>query len=400
MAVRIIVGDAEEQLAKLPDASVHCVVTSPPYWGLRAYGGGKKEMGSEPTYDEHIKKLVEVFREVKRVLRPDGTLWLNYGDVYASSVNGRKAEDIKKLGKDDRTFRNKPVNTVTGDLKPKDLAMMPARVALALQKDGWYLRSDIIWVKPNPMPESIEDRPTSTYEHMFLFARSEHYYFDAQAVREPVKWGHDPRADRGRISYVSGKRPKQDGPMQQSFVQIDTAGRNIRNVWTIAAQGFDGAHFATFPTALVEPCLKAGASLHGCCAVCGAPYVRIVKPSDRYAAHLGQSWHDHKADKTMGQKQQRGQNRANLPRDKSGITSKETVTVGWSRSCKCKGHPTPSKSVVLDPFGGAGTVGLVADQLGMSALLIELNPDYAALAQKRIIKERGLFASVKLERTK
>ena len=252
MTVRILTGDVFDRLAHLPDESVHCVVTSPPYFGLRDYGlepqvwgghedcqhewgeierGKRKDMlpldktasegrsgttahqdgaahnggrfcvrcgawlgnlGLEPTMDMHIEHLVRIFREVRRVLRKDGTLWLNYGDAYAGSANGRSAADTKALGKHDRTFRDKPISTVGGVFKPKDLMMMPARVAMALQAEGWWLRSEIVWSKPNPAPEGAKDRPTSAHEKVYLLTRSARYFYDAGAVRIPETGGATP----------------------------------------------------------------------------------------------------------------------------------------------------------------------------------------------------------------
>ena len=250
MSVRILVGDCLDRLQTLPEESVHCVVTSPPYWGLRDYGV-EGAIGLEPTLQEHLEMIVTVFREVRRVLRKDGTLWLNYGDCYH---NG---------------------DSLSG-LKPKDLVMMPARAALALQADGWWLRSEIVWHKPNPMPESVRDRPTSAHEKLFLLTKAARYFYDAEAVRT-----------------------KTDA--------------NLRNVWTIPTHAYPDAHFATFPPKLVEPCIKAGCPVGG---------------------------------------------------------------------------------VVLDPFGGSGTVGLIASRLGRDAILIELNPEYAEMAERRIHGDAPLLADV------
>jgi site-specific DNA-methyltransferase (adenine-specific) len=307
-------GDCREVLRELPAESVHCVVTSPPYWGLRDYGtatweGGDADcdhvmsralkrdnnggmppagegtrgtqsstassvllfrdacgkcgarrvdaqLGLETTPEAYVAAMVDVFREVRRVLRDDGTLWLNLGDSYAAArsyqVRDNKHTDVG----------NTMASSVPEGLKPKDLVGIPWRVAFALQADGWYLRSDIVWAKPNPMPESVTDRPTKSHEYVFLLAKSARYFFDADAVRE---------------------------------TSSDDFGRNIRSVWTIATAPYPGAHFATFPPKLVEPCVKAGCPVGG---------------------------------------------------------------------------------VVLDPFAGTGTVGMVAQSLSRRAVLIELNPEY------------------------
>ena len=364
--MRILIGDVFERLAKMPDDSVQCVVTSPPYWGLRDYGIDG-QLGLEPTLGEHISAMIKVFDEVRRVLRPDGTLWLNYGDCYAAAPNGKKAAEYKADGSDDRTFRDKPFSTVgpiyskskrmergsgrwgggnNSDpmLKAKDLCMVPNRIAIALQEAGWWVRSEIIWAKPNPMPESVIDRPATSHEKIFLLSKSAKYFYDADAVRVPAaqssidRWGQDIENQNGsERAHAGGKTngpmkavggPKKDKkrgstPRHEGHIQhtkLDETprgmGRNLRNVWNIATRPFSEAHFATFPPALVEPCIKAGA---------------------------------------------------------------------------------PEGSLVLDPFGGAGTVGLVADRLGRDAILIELNPEYAEIARKRIEGDAPMLCDVKVE---
>lgn len=211
----IIEGDARAALPLLPDNSVQCCVTSPPYWSLRDYQI-PGQIGLEPTVDQFLNRLVEVFAEVKRVLREDGVLWLNIGDSYTSGDRGYRASDKKNPV---RAMSFRP-ETPEG-LKPKDLIGIPWRLALALQRDGWYLRSDIVWHKPNCMPESVKDRPTRAHEYLFLLTKSERYYYDHGSIKEPN-------------------------------------GRNRRSVWSIPTQAFNGAHFATFPVALVEPCILAG----------------------------------------------------------------------------------------------------------------------------------------------
>lgn len=338
MSVRVLIGDARARLRDLPDASVHCVVTSPPYWGLRDYGV-VGQLGMEATYQEHVATIADLFDDVRRVLRPDGTLWLNYGDSYATSVNGRSAANTKAAGKDDRTFRDKPFSTVQGVLKPKDLCGIPWRVAFALQDRGWYLRQDIIWSKPNPMPESVTDRCTKAHEYLFMLSKSARYYYDAEAIKEPMslssvdRLSQDVEAQRGSdrvpgktngTMKAVGRVDKQRGHgrrhagFNERWDAMEKAEqcsgmRNKRSVWTVATQPFSEAHFATFPPALIEPCIKAGC---------------------------------------------------------------------------------PTGGTVLDPFGGAGTTGLVADRLGRDAILIELNPEYAAMCQARLTGDAGLFADV------
>jgi len=318
MPIRLLKGDCREVLRTLPAESVHCVVTSPPYWGLRDYGIAG-QMGMENTYEAHVSGIVAVFREVWRVLRKDGTLWLNYGDSYATSVNGRSAADTKAAGNDDRTFRDKPFSTIQGVLKPKDLCGIPWRVAFALQADGWYLRQDIIWSKPNPMPESVTDRCTKAHEYLFLLSKSERYHYDADAIKEPSV---DPVGSTARYKSAFSGRPEgavvcPDDKNGQRYamkgMRIFDEMRNRRSVWEVTTQPFPDAHFATFPPALIEPCILAGC---------------------------------------------------------------------------------PKEGTVLDPFGGAGTTGLVADRLGRNAILIELNPEYAAMAERRIRNDCPLFTEV------
>ena len=403
--------------------------------------------------------MVAVFEEIRRVLKPAGTVWLNYGDCYATQPNGRSGADTKAAGTDDRTFRDKPFSTVGaiydpeggakgrgggptgkeryrdsnlagrvcagGTLKPKDLCMIPNRLAIALQDAGWWVRSEIIWAKPNPMPESIRDRPTSSHEKIFLLSKSARYFYDAEAVRIPAKgrishdltgagyaapgqtpqngnrqrykmpdgWDTGPggHGSRHRDGREKGAKPdKQRGHSRrhagfnERWDEMERAdqiagGANLRNVWTIATQPFPDAHFATFPPALVEPCIKAGTSEVGVCPGCGAAWVRQTERKD-------QGWdgsrYGERAVAATGGAKSGGTARSTLGSSNGRLTGK-TETTGWSSSCKCPEHE-PVPATVLDPFAGAGTVGLVADRLGRNAILIELNPEYAAMARKRI----------------
>lgn len=301
MSVRIINADVLDGLRSLADESVHCVVTSPPYWGLRDYGVDG-QIGREATLDEHIAIMVAVFAEVRRVLRSDGTMWFNYGDAYCSDPKKGRATP-EQCGK--HSYLNGQPNQCrvppTDGLKPKDLLLLPARIALALQADGWWVRKEIIWHKPNPMPESVTDRPTSSHEKVYLMTKSEQYAYDAEAVKEP---GVEPERQRyDRIGGTNGHlvRHSSGGVIGAS------AQRNLRDVWTIACEPFPEAHFATFPTRLAETCIKAGC---------------------------------------------------------------------------------PAGGTVLDPFGGSGTTGVVADRLGRDAVLIEINPEYVSIAKRRLAKDR------------
>lgn len=348
MTVTIHCGDALTVLRTMPSELVHCVVTSPPYWGLRNYNVDG-QLGLEPTLHEHIDALVRVFAEVRRVLRKDGTCWINYGDAYATLPNGRSAADTKAVGNDDRTFRDKPMSTVGpiaphgvrvtagtdrddtdvggwgkndhairwrggGVLKPKDRMLLPARVAIALQEDGWWVRDEIVWHKPNPMPSSVKDRTTPAHEMIYMLTKSARYFYDTSAIREPSvsgdgrrpygsegMWQMDGRPPQQRQGGQPRKMPSgwDRGPGAHGTIHrsgrtlgakgqslpseaLASAGarmgrgagwrddpanaplwRNKRSVWTIPPKPFKGEHFATFPPALVEVCIKAGCPIGG-----------------------------------------------------------------------------------------------------------------------------------------
>lgn len=303
----ILLGDSMDMLATLPTESVDCVVTSPPYWGLRDYGV-PGQLGLEKTPEEYIGHMRMIFEQVRRVLKKEGTLWLNLGDSYAQGGSGG-ASSKSTLKNDGRAVfgaRNYENNLNSKSfsrkapkgLKPKDLVGIPWRVALALQADGWYLRQDIIWHKPNPMPESVRDRCTKAHEYIFLLTKSARYHFDIDAIKEPAKFA-GMRRDQKKGEFKAKGEPL---PGQLPFRAIRDV-RNRRSVWTVTTKPFKGAHFATFPPDLIEPCILAGC---------------------------------------------------------------------------------PKDGVVLDPFFGAGTVGLVAKKHGRKWIGIELNPEYAAMAEKRI----------------
>jgi DNA modification methylase len=360
MSIRIIKGDCRDVLRTLDTASVQTCITSPPYWGLRNYdvaptiwsgskvckhdfkkrrwyteqsaaktngsieafskpgaanaqrikdgrwredetcircGAWRGCFGLEPTYQMFVEHAVEIFREVRRVLRSDGTLWLNLGDSYCSGGRATWQSGASK-NKGQEILNDMPRPAQPLNLKPKDLIGIPWRVAFALQEDGWYLRQDIIWSKPNPMPESVTDRCTKAHEYLFLLTKNERYYFDAKAIKEPVAADTEARARR---FHSIGNNP--DRADRGGFAGTINKERNKRSVWTITTRGYPDAHFATFPPALIEPCIRAGSPIDG---------------------------------------------------------------------------------IVLDPFAGAGTTGLVAKRLGRSAVLIELNPKYADMAKRRI----------------
>jgi len=267
---RIIPGDCIAGLRTLSDASVHCCVTSPPYWGLRDYGHDG-QIGLEATPDAYVARMVEVFREVRRVLREDGTCWMNLGDAYAHSgacgggsplsnpKDGRKGDQSPRGRKDDRVAQIKTKGTLAPGLKPKDLVGIPWRVAFALQADGWWLRQDIIWHKPNPMPESVRDRCTKAHEYVFLLTKSERYFYDAEAVSEAAntKWLSRGGSLLNQTGWHESARG-HDTTRRVDRSDCDESRRNRRSVWTVTTKPYSGAHFAVMPADLVEPCIKAG----------------------------------------------------------------------------------------------------------------------------------------------
>ena len=361
---RIMVGNCLRRLADLPGGSVHCCVTSPPYFGLRDYGHDE-QLGNERRVEDYVDNLVDVFREVRRVLRDDGVAWLNLGDSYnsnASNQQGLGGSATSRVGGGDPVIgrRNKQVDT----LKPKDLIGVPWRVAFALQADGWYLRQDIIWAKPNPMPESVTDRCTKSHEYIFLLTKSARYYYDNEAVKEVTD-------SIGGASRQFGAS-KQAGTFRQDIGNefTDNGTRNRRSVWTIATQPYKGAHFATYPPKLIEPCIKAGTSEEGCCSACGAPWVRLVERMQRKRQRPNEYTKRTGEDGT-------GNSCANT------VDGVDVKTIGWQPSCQCVGARVVP-CTVLDPFNGSGTTGDVSVRLGRQYVGCELNPDYVELAKRRI----------------
>lgn len=389
MAWAVIQADARR--IPLADVSVHCVVTSPPYWGLRDYGVAG-QIGLEPTPEAFVAGMVQVFREVRRVLRDDGTCWMNLGDSYAGSWGAQSRGDhypgtlegsSELYGISARQIKAAPKETNTGSLKHtpglknKDLIGIPWRVALALQADGWYLRSDVIWSKPNPMPESVTDRPTKAHEYIFLLAKAERYYYDADAIRDPHVAADRNPGNKSRV-YVNRD------PMHASTHKMRPAndasfhpgGRNKRTVWEIATQSYSEAHFATYPEKLVEPCILAGTSERGCCASCGAPWERVIEKTRTFESGSGQSGNAPVG--KYGPGLQGGGETGDVRREPC-VHSK---TIGWQPGCTCGAAAVPC--VVFDPFNGSGTTGAVARRHGRRYVGLELNREYIGMAVDRI----------------
>jgi len=378
---KIIVGDCRQVLDTLPAESIHCCITSPPYWGLRDYGLGDDQLGLEPTPEQYIDNLVGIFRQVRRVLREDGTAWLNLGDSYAAQSQGKQGTgDPYRITTSNKHMPPQGLAPVVAGLKPKDLVGIPWRTALALQQDGWWLRSCIIWHKPNCMPESVTDRPTTAHEYVFLLSKNARYFYDADAVREEASESSLQRINQPTFTQQAGG-PKDYGdtgvnPNRSARKALENfaqnPGRNLRTVWTIPTRPFSEAHFATFPPGLVEPMVKAGTSEKGCCPECGAPWGRVVERM------------------TTGRTSPNGQGSGELGNDyRFGDSRSETID--WQPTCDCGHEPQPC--TILDPFFGAGTVGLVADRLGRSYIGIELNPEYAEMAKRRICGDAPLLVN-------
>ena len=356
---------ADSRAIPLADGCVQTCVTSPPYWGLRDYGVSG-QIGVEATPEEYVATMVSVFREVRRVLRDDGPVWLNLGDSYCSGATSTRTPGNGAVGGWRAEANLIGRNGTPDGLKPKDLCGIPWRVAFALQADGWYLRSDIIWAKPNPMPESVTDRPTRSHEYIFLLSKRERYFYDADAIRESAITEGDRRFER----TDNTQKYARNGDDSRTRTGTPTAGRNKRSVWTVNSEPTPEAHFATFPQKLIEPCILAGTSEKGCCAECGAPRVRVT---EREAIQLRPNsdsirGHSPSANRSPSGPQQ-------------GARSVSVQTTGWRASCA---HDAPSvPCLVLDPFLGSGTVGRVCERLGRRWVGLELSAEYIAIAENR-----------------
>ncbi len=328
-------------------------------------GVWKGAYGLEPTIEMYVQHTVEVLRECWRVLRSDGVLFWNIGDSYAASHSGAQGQSGQRA---DRRFTADTCAPIGGGLKPKDLCLIPSRVAIAAQADGWWVRSMIIWAKPNPMPESVTDRPTNSYEHILMLTKSERYFWDANAVREKSSG-----LTGGGFSREYAEQQPAHGAMKLNR-PIDDGTRNLRNVWTFATQPYSEAHFATFPEELPRRCILAATSAKGACIQCGAPWERVTRSS----VTSGKSWN---GNALKSQVVNRNENN-----DFAGSNFYENYaaaqTIGWRPTCLCPGQRgKTAPCVVLDPFAGSGTVGRVAVELNRKAILNDLA--YHDLSKKR-----------------
>ena len=473
--IKIIQGNNLDSLKTLDSKSINTCVTSPPYFGLRDYGMDE-QLGLEASPKEFVQNLVILFREINRVLRDDGTVWLNLGDSYAmSSIRGGNKKFSGNVGAHnhyDKSIKKGKRNIPKG-IKPKDLIGIPWRVAFALQEDGWYLRQDIIWHKPNPMPESVRDRCTKAHEYIFLLSKNKKYYYDNEAIKEPVKkdWGIRDRTNGKYHNKGSGLSPHTG--LTKSYEK-----RNKRSVWTVSTKPYKGAHFATFPMDLIEPCVLAGCP-EKVCVDCNEPYINTpmyefvneaLLQKQNYGKYETQ---DIESSNRQGLHANRGSKliemRENLPqqsvfvdflrsktnpkllaensnvpsstiehwfrRDKSGfayptidcwkevkdliddhtdefyeidialsnfeyktdaILSKKIIGYEFIKQCSCKTNETKG-GTVLDPFGGAATTGVVAENNKRNAVLLELNPEYIEIAEERLAKNREAIAQAEYQ---
>ena len=420
MNYNIIQGDCIEGMKQIPDESVHCVVTSPPYYGLRDYGtatweGGNascnhtismdtkwndpkrgtdvlrpevahrggtashchlcgatrvdQQIGLEETPEAYVERLVDVFREIRRILRKDGTVWLNLGDSYAG--NNSQASNNGRAGYGNP--RERIVNRISDGLKPKDLIGIPWRVAFALQADGWWLRQDIIWHKPNPMPESVGDRCTKSHEYIFLLTKSERYYYDAEAIKEQgvMVLGDSTGSNQRDTQETHGLGGGNSGinkakqKLAQELREKGYSTRNKRSVWTVNTQPYPEAHFAVYPVKLIEPCILAGTSAHGCCASCGAPWKRVIEKTGTFQRR----WSTNNAEGS--------------PYESQGSMQNIYETTGWQPTCSCDAKDI-APCVVFDPFTGSGTTAFVTLTHNRRFVGTELNPEYVKLAEKRL----------------
>jgi len=434
MSYQIIHGNALDQLRMLPDNSVDCVVTSPPYWQLRDYEV-EGQIGIEPSPQEWVRVLVEVFREVRRVMAPHAVAWVNVGDKYMSDGGSGHQGNANSCRAHRRHTQRNLATASPSELgfKSKDLCLLPARLAIALQDDGWYVRQRCIWHKPCPMPESTKDRPTTDYEDIIMLSKSETYFYDSFAVLQPTTGGahgrgngHQRRSKKLSTQFYRDNR-------HNGGITDPRSVRNLRSVWRIPSTPYADekclscsryydtkekrtlqrdekdrlvclcgvsdkwiAHFATFPQGLADICIRASTSAFGCCVWCGCPVERIVERArvgdwnPDGGSHNKPGQVGRNRFKTMYADKQRALNQstaaaraAKAPHDNPFPAPKH---LGWRHCCPMNVDQSVRPSVVLDPFGGAMTTALVSEALGRDSISIELNADYIAMGRERIAR--------------
>ena len=395
--ITFLQGNCLDKIQELDDNSIDCVVTSPPYWGLRDYGV-EGQLGLEPTYQEHIKNIVKIFRAIKPKLKETATIWLNYGDSYAATVNGTKVKDIKN---DDRGFVDKPFSTIQGVLKPKDLVMIPNRIAIALQEAGWYIRSEIIWHKPNPMPESVKDRPTSAHEKIWLITKNKKYYYDVNAIKEDCVTKNkqaSKKATHGKYQTKENEAKNRQGlhadrgnkliedrtklPNQKdlvNFLRSKTTAKTLANNSDIPLTKIE--HWFRYDeTGFAYPTIEDWNKVKEFIDDWSNEFNLIDEALTYYELKTDEVKYTNKKNKrnvwTITTKPFKDAHFATFPKD--------LIEPCIKAGC-------PEGGTVLDPFGGSGTTAIVSKHLKRKAILIELNKEYISIAKKRIKKEFGLF---------
>jgi len=367
-------GDAREALAEMPESSVHMAMCSPPYYGLRDYDA-EGQIGLEDSLDEYIDELVAVGEELRRVLRPDGSWWLNLGDSYTGSW-GAQSKGDEANHRDRGAYPEKnPSRGAT--LKRKNKMLVPHRVAIALQEAGWVVRNDVTWVKPNPMPSSVKDRLNTTTEQVFHLTPGPDYWYDLDAIREPHV---EKRSSMPRENYAKedDKRMANYGAGQDNAMECHPAGKNPGDVFEVTTKPFPEAHFAVYPPELCEKPIKATCPPQ-VCVECGAPYERETRDESGFTDGVCNACGASKSKHKQGSK-----NAESGSALSAGVRKcSNEVTVGWQQSCDCDTDATEA-GIVCDPFAGAGTTCLVAKRLGRRFVGIDLNPEYVAMAQKRV----------------